>query len=147
VSGAPQFQPPDPTSAPPRFGDGPAGSRPPAANRRPLIIGGALSVVIAVAVALILVLSGSSGPKGATNSWLAAAQAKDTAKLRDLTCSSQQIRYTADDIPDITGWEISNVSEQGDTAVVTVTISLANSLGTPVHLRLVKENGNWKVCN
>jgi hypothetical protein len=150
-----------PASAPPTYGAYQVGGQPPYGGyppgygqpsipRKPLIIGGVLAVVIAVAVTLILVLSGSTGPTGVVNSWLTAAQDKNISRLRDLSCERARDEITSGAIPEIKSWDITNVSESGDTATVTLNITVTvdgETHTSPARLHLIKENGDWKVCS
>jgi hypothetical protein len=165
-SAAPPQQGPQPWGPPqPPYGEVPAPfglvppvAAPPPPNRRPLIIGivAAAAVIIAVVVAVVLAAGGSSGsPKDVAQAFIDAAKRGDVAAAKDLVCArlADQVSGTDNPLakfPATVTAEVTDVTEQGDTATATVKVNMSGpnglSLSMPIRLPMVREHGDWKVC-
>lgn len=116
-----------------------------------LLIGGALFAILLVAGLAVALLSGR-GPTETTEGFLKAAQDRDGAEVRSLSCAknADSLARVVEDDENLTGWKIIGEKVSGDTADVRVSITLFEngSTGTSTGtFELVKENGDWKVCD
>ncbi|GAA2738426.1 hypothetical protein [Actinocorallia aurantiaca] len=116
-----------------------------------LLIGGVLFAILLVAGLAIALFSGR-GPTETTERFLEAAQDRDRAAVRSLSCAKNvnSIAKVVEEDENLIEWKIISEKVSGDAADVIVSITLFEngSTGTSAGtFGLVKENGDWKVCD
>jgi TIR domain/Domain of unknown function (DUF4878) len=144
-------------------------------RRNGLIIGvaGAVVAVIAIVVVVLVVNNNSSGgskpqagtstgslvnpdaagPREAVEKFFSAARNQDVAGVQSVVCSAYRSQFDAASLAqeEVTSvqWQITNVTQNGDTAEATIQLTYQEG-GTTHHqtviYSVIKEDGAWKVC-
>ncbi|SER30856.1 protein of unknown function [Actinokineospora terrae] len=119
-------------------------------NTTPLLLAGGGLLVIGVVVTLILVLSGdgTGSPRGTTEAFIAAVKDRDAEAFNKLMCDEDdkttQKEIDEDRDVQITDTSVTNVTENGDTAVGEFTASISGR-ETKIRLQLRKRGDAWCV--
>ncbi|MBM7775106.1 hypothetical protein JOD54_005310 [Actinokineospora baliensis] len=123
---------------------------PPRRNNLPLLLAGGGLLVIGIVVTLILVLSGggTGSPRGAAEEFIDAVVGRDAAAFNKVMCDEDdhttQEKIDKDKDFTVTDTEITNVTENGDMALVEFTATVSGRK-TTVQLRLSKKADQWCV--
>ena len=143
-----------PTYPPP--GQYPVPTPPPRRNLA-LIIGiiaaVVMVIVIGAGVGVFLYVRSADSPKTAVNAWFSALKDRDVDAVKQKTCAQYAGDVDAGDLNDeevtTVTWNITNVTQNGDSAVATIELSYVDQGETrheTVRFSVLKENGDWKVC-
>lgn len=131
----------------------PATPPPPGApkNKTLLVLGGALAGILVVGT-LIGILSSSGGPSSTLDSFLEAVSRSDKETALSLVCAKHSSSSGLGLAPadGELSWDISDEQVMGDTAQVTLSLTLSRKGTTITRAALAelrKENGEWKVCD
>jgi hypothetical protein len=128
---------------------------PPSKSKAPWLAGGGVLVLVAVGLLLFFfVFKGNdkkdtSSPKGVVTSFLNAAKDNDAGAAKKLVCKASQSEINGNASiggEALKSFSIKGVKQNGDTAVVTASITTSKASNQPATFNTKKESGDWKVC-